>query len=413
MVPKIRFQSFSTPLVKYKVEDILERFTSPVLVNKTQKYREIGIRSHGRGLFHKDEILGSELGSKRVFWVKKDALILNIVFAWEQAIALTSAEDEGFIASHRFPMYYPKENKCNIDYIRRYFLTKKGKSLLESASPGGAGRNKTLGQKNFNELVLSIPDILEQTKIADFLNSVDEIIKLVDKQHALLSDYKKGVIQKIFSQELRFKDDNGKAFPEWKIKSFRTLYSLLGTNSLSRNELNYENGIVKNIHYGDIHTKFNCLFDINKELVPYISKEIKITEDNLCRKGDLVIADASEDYNDIGKCIEIVNVGQQQIVAGLHTFLARPSTNMALGFGSYMMQSSEVRKQIKVIATGVSVLSVTKKNLLELMLPLPSIGEQTKIANFLATIDDKIILKKAELDKLTTWKQALIQKMFV
>ncbi|HGH8124067.1 TPA: restriction endonuclease subunit S, partial [Enterobacter kobei] len=282
-----------------------------------------------------------------------------------------------------------------------------------SASPGGAGRNKTLGQKNFNELVLSIPDILEQNKIADFLNSVDEKIKLVDKQHVLLSDYKKGIMQKIFSQELRFKDDNGKAFPEWKIKSFRTLYSLLGTNSLSRNELNYENGIVKNIHYGDIHKKFNCLFDINKELAPYISKKIKTTEDNLCRKGDLVIADASEDYNDIGKCIEIVNVGQQQIVAGLHTFLARPSTNMALGFGCYMMQSSEVRKQMKVIATGVSVLSVTKKNLLELMLPLPSIGEQTKIANFLATIDDKIILKKAELDKLTTWKQVLIQKMFV
>ncbi|HDG1675063.1 TPA: restriction endonuclease subunit S, partial [Kluyvera cryocrescens] len=99
--------------------------------------------------------------------------------------------------------------------------------------------------------------------------------------------------------------------------------------------------------------------------------------------------------------------------AGLHTFLARPSTHMAPGFGCYMMRSSEVRKQIKVIATGVSVLSITKKNLLELMIPLPSIDEQTKIANFLASVDDKIIIKKAEVDKLKTWKQGLLQQMFI
>ncbi|HFP9266046.1 TPA: restriction endonuclease subunit S, partial [Klebsiella michiganensis] len=81
--------------------------------------------------------------------------------------------------------------------------------------------------------------------------------------------------------------------------------------------------------------------------------------------------------------------------------------------GSYMMQSSEVRRQIKVFATGVSVLSITKKNLLELMIPLPSIEEQTKIANFLSALDDKIAVKKAELDKLKTWKQGLLQQMFV
>ena len=111
--------------------------------------------------------------------------------------------------------------------------------------------------------------------------------------------------------------------------------------------------------------------------------------------------------------MEITNVNQQQVVAGLHTFLARPNTTMALGFGSYMMQSSEVRRQIKVIATGVSVLSITKKNLLELMIPLPSIDEQTKIANFFSALDDKLAVKKAELDKLKTWKQGLLQQMFV
>ncbi|MHB2400366.1 restriction endonuclease subunit S, partial [Klebsiella pneumoniae] len=217
MVPKIRFKSFSASLGEHKIEDILARFVSPVSVSKIEKYREIGIRSHGRGLFHKEEVSGAELGDKRVFWIKKDAVFFNIVFAWEQAVAITSSKDEGCIASHRFPMYLPKDNKCNTDYIRRYFLTKKGKYLLEFASPGGAGRNKTLGQKNFDELVVTIPDVTEQTKIADFLSSVDEKITLLKNQYDLLCQYKKGMMQKIFSQKVRFKDESGEEFPEWQI----------------------------------------------------------------------------------------------------------------------------------------------------------------------------------------------------
>lgn len=277
----------------------------------------------------------------------------------------------------------------------------------------GGSTRYNIGQDSLGEVTAFLPEIDEQTKIADFLSSIDEKITLLNKQCNLLGQYKKGMMQKIFSQEVRFKDKNGNVYSEWKIKPFKELYKLLITNSLSRAELNYESGNIKNIHYGDIHTRFNSRFDITKELVPYISKTMKIAEECFCRKGDLVIADASEDYNDIGKSIEIININQLQIVAGLHTFLARPITKMALGFGSYMMQSSEVRRQIKIIATGSSVLSITKKNLLELMIPLPSLDEQTKIANFLSLLDDKITAKNAELEKLKAWKQGLLQQMFV
>ncbi|EPY1558107.1 restriction endonuclease subunit S [Klebsiella michiganensis] len=302
-----------------------------------------------------------------------------------------------------------RELKCNSLFLS-FLLTFKKNEILNSAI---GSTQKALTMVELNKLVFNYPRNDEQVKIASFLSLLEEKTSLLNKQYDLLCQYKKGIMQKIFSQELRFKDENGDVYSTWKIKPLKELYTLLNTNSLSRSELNYESGNIKNIHYGDIHTKFNGRFDITKELVPYISKTIKIAEECYCRKGDLVIADASEDYNDIGKCIEITNVDQQQLVAGLHTFLARPNTTMALGFGSYMMQSSEVRRQIKVFATGVSVLSITKKNLLELMIPLPSIEEQTKIANFLSALDDKIAVKKAELDKLKTWKQGLLQQMFV
>jgi type I restriction enzyme S subunit len=77
------------------------------------------------------------------------------------------------IASHRFPMYSPVETQSDLDYLLQFFLTRKGKSLLELASPGGAGRNKTLGQKEFENLKFLVPNVAEQTKIASFITAID------------------------------------------------------------------------------------------------------------------------------------------------------------------------------------------------------------------------------------------------
>lgn len=105
------------------------------------------------------------------------------------------------------------------------------------------------------------------------------------------------------------------------------------TNSYSRDNLNYESGIVKNIHYGDIHTKFQTLFDLEKENVPYINKDIslnRISEDFYCEEGDVIFADASEDLNDVGKSIEIINLNGEKLLSGLHTLLARPQKIISL-----------------------------------------------------------------------------------
>lgn len=327
------------------------------------------------------------------------------------AIAANKLNETGRIS--KYYDIFSIKNNASFYFFDQLLTSKKMLAIYERVAVGGLNEKKRVHFSNFVKIKVPVPQLEEQNQISDFLSAVDKKIMLLNKQHDLLCQYKKGMMQKIFSQDMRFKDENGDVYSAWKIKPLKELYTLLNTNSLSRSELNYENGNIKNIHYGDIHTRFNSRFDITKELVPYISKNIKIAEECYCRKGDLVIADASEDYNDIGKCIEIINVNQQQIVAGLHTFLARPNSSMALGFGSYVMQSSEVRRQMKIIATGVSVLSITKKNLLELMIPLPSIEEQTKIANLLSAFDDKIVVKKTELDNLKTWKQGLLQQMFI
>ena len=150
----------------------------------------------------------------------------------------------------------------------------------------------------------------------------------------------------------------------WMTKLYEDIYSFYSTNSLSRDKLNYENGEVFNIHYGDIHTKFSTMFDLTKELVPVINVDVdlsKCEDEKYCQEGDLVIADASEDYEDVGKTIELINLNNEKVLAGLHTFLARPNNyKMARGFAGYLLQSWKVRRQVMVIAQGSKVLGISK-----------------------------------------------------
>ncbi|MDQ6478862.1 restriction endonuclease subunit S [Dyadobacter sp. LHD-138] len=140
----------------------------------------------------------------------------------------------------------------------------------------------------------------------------------------------------------------------------------------------------------------------------------KITERQYCKNGDLIIADASEDYADIGKAIEIVHVGNEKIVAGLHTIHARLIENQnAIGFGGYMLRSERVRAQIMTIAQGTKVLGLSSSKLASVMIPFPSKEIQTKIANFLSAINKKIDHTKTQIDKAEQWKNGLLQQMFV
>ena len=196
----------------YMLGDCLSRVERPVEVKPNELYTQIGIRSHGKGLFYKEPVTGSALGNKAVFWIEPDCFIVNIVFAWEQAIGKTTQSEVGMIGSHRFPMYRPVNDRVDVDYLISYFLTKRGTDILEAASPGGAGRNKTLGQDRFLKSKIVLPPIEDQQKIAAILTTQDRVIELKEKRLAEKQRQKKYLMQQLLTGKKRLPGFSG----EWK-----------------------------------------------------------------------------------------------------------------------------------------------------------------------------------------------------
>ena len=196
----------------YMLGDCLSRVEKPVEVKPNELYTQIGIRSHGKGLFYKEPVAGAALGNKAVFWIEPDCFIVNIVFALEQAIGKTTQSEVGMIGSHRFPMYRPVNDRVDIDYLISYFLTKRGTDILEAASPGGAGRNKTLGQDRFLKSKIVLPPIEEQQKIAAILTTQDRVIELKEKRLAEKQRQKKYLMQQLLTGKKRLPGFSG----EWK-----------------------------------------------------------------------------------------------------------------------------------------------------------------------------------------------------
>jgi len=213
--------------------------------------------------------------------------------------------------------------------------------------------------------------------------------------------------------KLRFPEFRGKE--EWEEEAMGEVYSFKGNNSLAREKLNYIAGSVKNIHYGDIHTKFASHFDITKESVPFVnaSELSAIRDENFCAEGDMIFADASEDMADIGKCIELVSLSGEQLVSGLHTILARQIRNrLVLGFGGHLFKSGWIRTQIQKEAQGAKVLGISANRIRNLRLPLPSLPEQRKIASCLSSLDDLITAQARRVGALKKYKKGLMQQLF-
>jgi type I restriction enzyme S subunit len=131
------------------------------------RYEEMGIRSFGKGTFQKPVLTGKQIGNKRIYTIHEGDLVFNNVFAWEKAIAVAKAEDHGRVGSHRFITYVPHEGQATSEFLCHHFLGERGIEDIRAASPGSAGRNRTLGLKKLEKILVPVPEYDEQKRFAE------------------------------------------------------------------------------------------------------------------------------------------------------------------------------------------------------------------------------------------------------
>ena len=200
---------------------------------------------------------------------------------------------------------------------------------------------------------------------------------------------------------------------EWKKVRVSNLLDFYPTNSLSWEQLDYSNGQIKNLHYGLIHKGLPTMVDASSDLLPYIKEEIVPKSYTLFKEGDVSFADASEDTNDVAKAIEILNCNGQQIVSGLHTIHGRDNTDQTvIGYKGYAFASESFHKQIRRIAQGTKVFSVSVRNFDETYIGVPSKDEQAKIAKLLIAIDKRIATQNKIIEDLKKLKSAISKQVF-
>lgn len=204
---------------------------------------------------------------------------------------------------------------------------------------------------------------------------------------------------------------------DWKAIRFDKVFDFLPTLTLSRSDLTSDEDYqgIYNIHYGDIHTTYKFVelnFDKDKS-IPKITKDgIDEAKLILLKSGDIVIADASEDYEGVAACIELSNVGDRKVTAGLHTFAARDKNGFTSdGFRAYLLKHPWVKNELKKLATGSKVYGISKTNIAKLEIVLPPLPEQQKIASILCKWDELIATQTQLIKAKEKQKTSLMQKL--
>ena len=200
---------------------------------------------------------------------------------------------------------------------------------------------------------------------------------------------------------------------EWEICKVSELLDFYSTNSLSWEQLEYGTKAMMNLHYGLIHVGLPTMVDLTRDNLPNIKEDNMPKNFELCKEGDVAFADASEDTNEVAKPIEFFDLAGKNIVCGLHTIHGRDNKNKTvIGFKGYAFSSSAFHNQIRRIAQGTKIYSISTKNFSECFIGIPSKVEQTKIATLLRLIDERIATQNKIIEDLKKLKSAIIEKTF-
>lgn len=393
--PKLRFPEFSG---SWKPAKAGEAFKN----NRTRGREGLPIYSvtMDRGMVRRDSI-GREIEADAADGANLRAqpgdLAYNMMRMWQGAVGRAPEE---CMVSPAYVVLSPKPGVAS-DFFEHWFRSKRMLYLFRAYSQGLTSDRLRLYFDDFAQIPLRIPAPDEQEKIASLLSSVDERIRQEERKLARFREYKKSTAEKIFRQEIRFRNDVGEDFPDWELRPLGDVATFSKGKGLSKSDL-VSDGRTKCILYGELYTTYG-------QIIPDAVSRTDVAAEGLVlsRKNDVIIPASGETPLDIATAACVLEPG---IALGGDLNIIRTSVNGA--FLAYCL-SMHKRPEIAAMAQGNSVVHLYAKQLRSILIPLPADEEQEKIAAFLSALDAKIAGAMSRIEELRTFKRGLLQQLFV
>lgn len=401
LMPSLRFKEFTQEFELSKLEDIVQKKISYGIV-------QAGPHVEGGMPYIKSKNLNNEL---RVIDLDRTSTEIakkykrsevgpgDIVFSLRGNIGVSRIVPDSVSVANLTQGTARLSLKAGFSakYIQEELRTSRVKNRIEAISKGSTFQEISL--TDLRTVKVAIPEKAEQQKIANFLTSVDTKISQLTEKHRLLKDYKKGVMQQIFSQQIRFKDDDGKAFSEWKVKTFDELLTL-NLRKVNKPRKEFLALGVRSHVKGVFHKPNFSPDKIAMEELYTVRKDDLVLSITFAWEGAIAIASGVDDGGLVSHRFP--------------TFLFnREETTPE--FFKYIISSLKLRYLLGNISPGGAGRNrvLNKGDFLKIKWSIPSLEEQQKIAQFLQSLDKKIDAVNEQIEQTKLFKKGLLQQMFV
>ncbi|MDD3049261.1 MAG: restriction endonuclease subunit S [Bacilli bacterium] len=299
------------------------------------------------------------------------------------------------------PIYAIFKPLVNSTYLELYVQRKKFISKAMRYLEGSVVKLMSLKPDDFLKLEINLPCEEEQNKISNFITEIDTIILESEQELKYLLSQKKGVMQKLFNQSIRFKDDSGNEYPKWEKRKLLEVGSFLRGGTLSKEDISGTE--TPCVLYGHLYTEYG-------EKIDKVKFYTNNKSNTFAKKNDVLFPTSTT--ADAESLISPSSVEIYEIAVGGDIIVFRPNEEIIGAYLSYIINNA-LRKQFAIYAQGSTIIHIQSKNLGPRLISIPCIEEQRKIVDLLSLYDEAIVNSKQEIEKYKDLKKGLLQQMFI
>lgn len=412
-IPKLRFKEFTDEWQKIPLNLFTNiyggyAFKSENLLNYKSKYQVIkmgNVNNNTLNLEKNPSYLNTISQKELPYLLEKNDIILTLTGTFGKkdfGYSYQIKNETNLLLNQRLAVFKITNSNYSANFLKYILLNNTFLNKFFRFSVGGTGNQANVSIQDIKSFKIPFPKLEEQEKIANFLTTVDKKITNLENIITSLENQKKGLLQQIFSQKLRFKDKNGNNYPNWEKKKLGDIAVLITKGTTPTN---FNDG---NINFIKVESIINSKINLSKCMSISENTHFSILSRSILKENDILFAIAGS----LGiSCIvnkEILPANTNQALA-----IIRLSNNVNINYIFWTLNSNIMKKYIKISHSIGAQPNLNLKQLNDFILPYPCLEEQTKIADFLSAFDRKLDNQKAQLEHWKQIKKGLLQQMFV